>query len=165
MPDILDALLDQIEGNKDATADSVYVKTADGQIKFAAADLDELFGELEQVGTIKDADVETPLYEQKVTEADKKAQADRSSKYGIGVKSGGAVTKPKKWKDVEDDDFGDPVNYRYPIHDETHVRNALSRWGDEENRKGYSSEEQSTIKSRIDAAAKKFGIGDDEEKK
>lgn len=94
---------------------------------------------------------------------EKKAQADRSTKYNIAIKEGGNVTKPGEYESLDDDQFADPVNYRYPI-DESHVKAALSYWGMPKNREQYSAEEVEIITKRILKAAKKHGIEVDEEK-
>ena len=57
--------------------------------------------------------------------------------------------------------YADETNKKYPIGDPAHVRNALSRWGDASNRAKYSAADQKKIGARIEAAKKKFGIGDD----
>ncbi len=88
----------------------------------------------------------------------KAAQEARSKEYHIGIKAGGSVTKPSEWSNVPDSEWGDPVNYRYPMPDAAHARNALSRWGDSGNRSQYSSEEQAIIKGRIEQRAKALGV-------
>ncbi len=93
----------------------------------------------------------------------KKAQEARAKKYGIAVKEGGNVTKPSEYESILDDEFADPVNYRYPI-DESHVKAALSYWGMPKNREQYTAEEVKTITQRILKAAKKAGIEIDEDK-
>lgn len=90
-------------------------------------------------------------------EANKAAQQARAKKYGISPKEGGNITKPSEWADVPDSEWGDPVNYRYPLHDKEHADNAASRWGDESNRSQYSSEEQAIIGRRIAARQRHFG--------
>lgn len=92
-----------------------------------------------------------------------KAQKARSKKYGIGIKDGGNVTKPSEYESLDDSQFADPVNYRYPI-DESHIRAALSYWGMPKNREQYSSAEVEIITRRILSAARKYGIEVDEEK-
>lgn len=94
---------------------------------------------------------------------EKKAQAARSTKYSIAIKEGGSVTKPGEYASLDDSDFADPVNYRYPI-DESHVKAALSYWGMPKNREQYSAEEVGIITKRILSAAKKNGIEVDEDK-
>jgi hypothetical protein len=93
----------------------------------------------------------------------KKEQEARAKKYGIAVKEGGNVTKPSEYESIPDNEFADPVNYRYPI-DEAHVKAALSYWGMPKNREQYTAEEVKTITQRILKAAKKAGIEVDEEK-
>jgi hypothetical protein len=81
-------------------------------------------------------------------------------KYAIAVKEGGAVTKPSEWSDVPDDEFLDPVNYRYPCPDADQTKAAASYWGREKNQAQYSSEERAKITARLDRFRKKFKIGD-----
>ena len=52
---------------------------------------------------------------------------------------------------------------RYPLDNEEHVRAAARFFGKPKNRDKYSAEQISRIQSKIDAAKKKFGIGDDDE--
>lgn len=96
--------------------------------------------------------------ERAAKDADKAAQEARAKKYGIAVKEGGAITKPSEWQDVPDSDWGDPVNYRYPMKDVAHANNAASRWGDASNRSHYSSAEQKIIGDRIAARQKTLGV-------
>lgn len=88
---------------------------------------------------------------------DKKAQEARAKKYGIGIKDGGAVTKPAKYASLSDDDFADPTNYAYPLDTKAHADNAAARFGDPDNRSVYTKDEQAIIDKRIAAAQKKFG--------
>ena len=60
--------------------------------------------------------------------------------------------------------FADEKNKKYPINDAAHVRNAASRWGNAKNRAEYSAADQKTIGAKIEAAKKKFGIGQPAEK-
>lgn len=98
-------------------------------------------------------------------DAAKKAQEARSHKYHIGVKDGGNVTKPGEWASVPDSEWGDPVNYAYPMPDKAHADNAASRWGDASNRSRYSSEEQAIIGRRIAARQRSFGESSAEKEK
>lgn len=98
-------------------------------------------------------------------EAAREAQAARSQRYGIAVKSGGNVTKPGEWENVPDEQWGDPVNYRYPMPDKAHARNALARWGDAANRREYTGKEQTIITNRIRRRAKALGIEVSEEER
>jgi hypothetical protein len=60
-----------------------------------------------------------------------------------------------KYGDVE---FADPVNKKYPLDTEAHVRAAHNYINHPENAAKYSSDEVKTIKERINQAAGKFGI-------
>lgn len=61
----------------------------------------------------------------------------------------------REYGDVE---FADPVNKKYPIDTEEHVRAAWSYINKESNAAKYSGEEVDRIKGRIRTAAKKHGI-------
>lgn len=56
-------------------------------------------------------------------------------------------------------EFADAKNHKYPLDNEEHVRAALSYWGMAKNKAKYSSADQATITARIEAAAKRMGIG------
>jgi len=94
------------------------------------------------------------------SEADKQAQEARSEKYNIGVKEGGHVTKPSEWGEVDDAEFLDPVNYRYPCPNADQTRAAATYWGREKNQAQYSEAEQKIITARLEARKKKFKIGE-----
>ena len=87
-------------------------------------------------------------------------QEKRSRKYGIGVKEGGHVTKPSEWAHVTDDQWLDPVNYRYPCPNAEQTRAAASYWGMPRNRTQYTPEERAIIDARLDKFKKKFKIGE-----
>jgi len=91
--------------------------------------------------------------------AEHAAQEARAKKYSIGIKDGGNVTKPGEWKDVPDDEFLDPVNYRYPCPDADQTRAAASYWGQRKNQEEYTQDERSVMTGRLDTFRKKFGIG------
>ncbi len=88
-------------------------------------------------------------------EEDKKAQQARSTKYGIGIKPGGNVTKPTDYASVADDDFADPVNYRYPLSPAARAVNAITRFNDAANKTngGYTDAEWAILGKRIAKAA------------
>ena len=69
------------------------------------------------------------------------------------------MTKPGEWANVPDEDFLDPVNYRYPCPNADQVRAAAGYWGHPDNQAQYSSEEKAIINKRLDAMEKKFKIG------
>lgn len=91
------------------------------------------------------------------TDDDKQAQEARSKKYGIGIKDGGSVTKPGKWDSLSDADFGDPVNYSYPMPDKEHADNAAARFATPDGLDVYSTKEQDIVAKRIMAKQKSFG--------
>lgn len=105
-------------------------------------------------------DVVKVLKDQEVGEREKAKQEQeaRSRRYGIGVKEGGNVTKPSEYSNVPDDEFADPVNYRYPI-DAEHVQAAWSYINQPDNQKagGYSNEEWAMMKEKVKAAMKRHG--------
>ena len=109
-------------------------------------------------------DEEAAIIEFAATDEEKEAQEKRSGKYGIAIKEGGNMTKPSEWDDVPDDDFLDPVNYRYPCPDADQTRTAASYWGKPKNQAQYSAEEQSVINKRLEARKKKFNIGQEGKK-
>lgn len=85
------------------------------------------------------------------------AQIARSQQFGIGVKKGGNISKPSEFAGVADEDFADPVNYRYPV-DKDHVQAALSYFNVPENRSDYSAEEQAKILQKIVSSAVAAGV-------
>lgn len=82
-----------------------------------------------------------------------------------------AATKIDKRDDVEpergekeygDVKFADPVNNKYPIDSEKHVRAAWSYINHKDNASKYDKDEVKLIKKRIKDAAKKYDIEIDE---
>jgi hypothetical protein len=88
---------------------------------------------------------------------DKQAQIERSQKYGIGIKQGGNVTKPGEFANIPEDQFADPVNFRYPV-DAEHCKAALGYFNQPDNRSQYSQEEQNKIMQKIVAACVSNGV-------
>jgi hypothetical protein len=86
----------------------------------------------------------------KTADADKEAREKRAEKYGIDAKEGKAVTKPSKFADVTEADFGDPVNWAYPANKEfaSSVAQYFNRDGQREAG-GYTSAEWSIIGKRL----------------
>jgi len=97
-----------------------------------------------------------PIVEEADLEKARAAQKARSSKYGIAILAQGHVTKPGQWSSVPDSQWGDPVNYRYPMPDDAHVRNAASRFGQEKG--GYRG--KGVVGKRIARKEKSKGIGE-----
>lgn len=65
----------------------------------------------------------------------------------------------REYGDVE---FADPVNNKYPIDNEKHVRAAWSYINKKNNAAKYDQDDLTTIKNRIKKAAKKYDIQIDE---
>jgi len=86
----------------------------------------------------------------------KEAEA-RAKKYGISFKEGkGHLTPPKDYPD-NPEQYGDPVNYAYPI-DKDHIRAAVAYFNHEGQREagGYTPEEWAIIGKRIAAAVSRL---------
>ncbi len=99
---------------------------------------------------------EAVVSQEEATDVDKQAQAARATKYGIAVKPGKAVTKPKEWASVADGDFADPVNYAYPLPDAEQAMVAMRYFNHDGQRAdgGYTPEEWTKIGHRIIAKLK-----------
>jgi hypothetical protein len=70
-------------------------------------------------------------------------------------------TPPKEYAEEgakDPEDYADPRNFKYPLHTPENVRNALARFSNPDNRKGYTEDEQKTMWRRMVRAAKRFGI-------
>jgi phage I-like protein len=95
---------------------------------------------------------------------DKEMQMERSKKYGIGIKEGGNVTMPsefkRRWPDITDDDFLDPVNYRYPCPNAEQTAVAARYWAQAENQRQYTDEERRIIEQRLENFKKKYKVGE-----
>ncbi len=82
------------------------------------------------------------------------AEADaRAKKYGIAFKEKGGLTPPTGYP-ADEADYGDPVNYAYPI-DESHLAAAVGYFNHEGQREagGYTEAEWAVIGKRIAARA------------
>jgi len=105
-------------------------------------------------------DVEFEFADDKTTvEQLKNEQEARSKKYGISVNSAkGLIQKPEHYSTLTDDDFGDPVHYRFPIHDQANTIVSLSSFNRYEHRNEYTEDERQIIGSRLINSATKFKI-------
>lgn len=85
----------------------------------------------------------------------------RADKYGISFKDGKGHLTPPKGKPTDPSEYGDPVNYAYPI-DKSHIKAAVSYFNHdgERDKGGYSESEWSKIGHRIASAAKRLEGGD-----
>jgi len=67
--------------------------------------------------------------------------------------------RPKEGKREHGDvKFADPVNKKYPIDTQEHIRAAWSYINHKDNAAKYDADEVKTIKNRIKRAAKKHGV-------
>jgi hypothetical protein len=67
--------------------------------------------------------------------------------------------KPQEGKrEYGDVEFADPVNNKYPIDTDEHIRAAWSYINHKDNAAKYDKDEVETIKRRIKKAAKEHGI-------
>ena len=68
------------------------------------------------------------------------------------------VSPKEGLREYGDVKFADPVNNKYPIDSEEHVRAAWSYINHEDNAAKYDKDEVKQIKDRIKRAAKKYDI-------
>ena len=80
----------------------------------------------------------------------------REEKYGIKFREDKGHLTPPKGYPQDEADYGDPVNYAYPLVPEDRCRNALARWG--AFREEYTQPERNIIYARIVGRALKYGI-------
>lgn len=87
----------------------------------------------------------------------------RSKRFQISLKDIGFEEKPVRYQSLSDDDFADPVNYRFPTS-RLFIRGTLATWGRESVRKAYSDREQEIIAARIITSALRENIALDPKK-
>ena len=80
------------------------------------------------------------------------------SKQGTKIDRREDVNPERGEHEYGDVKFADPVNNKYPIDTEEHVRAAWSYINHKDNATKYDKDEVKTIKNRIKEAAKKFDI-------
>ena len=80
----------------------------------------------------------------------------REEKYSIKFREGKGNLTPPEGYPTDEDDYGDPVNYAYPLVPEERCRNALARWG--AFRGEYEQSERNVIYERIVKRALQYGI-------
>lgn len=90
------------------------------------------------------------------SKAEAKAQKSRSGRYGIKVREDGNVTKPEKWASLRDSQFGDPVNYLFPVPDKSHAANAKSRFAQFGEK--YDGRSRRSVRGRLNRLLRKFGV-------
>ncbi|MBX5320866.1 DUF2213 domain-containing protein, partial [Candidatus Bathyarchaeota archaeon A05DMB-3] len=80
----------------------------------------------------------------------------REEKYGIKFREGKGNLTPPEGYPTDEDDYGDPVNYAYPLVPEDRCKNALGRWS--RFREEYTQPERNIIYERIVRRALRYGI-------
>jgi hypothetical protein len=110
------------------------------------------------VDEFKDADVD----EFGDREKEKKAQKTRSKKYGIAIHKSTHLTKPGEWVQVPESQFGDPVNWKYPCPDKKQTQAAVRYFGAHKGE--YNTKSRTAVQRRLNTFAKKFKIGNKEDK-
>ncbi len=108
----------------------------------------------------EDFDLEDTTLAEADTVATLKASQDKRSKtYGIAVQSSrGLITKPEHYSTLQDNDFADPVHYRFPIHDAANTIVSMSLFNRYDTRNEYSETERQIIGSRLVDAALSYKI-------
>jgi hypothetical protein len=86
------------------------------------------------------------------------ALREREKKYGYKAPLNANLTKPSRWENVPDDEFADPVGYKYPVHTPKNARAALTYFNKPENRRFYTVEGQIKVLTRIIQACLRHGI-------
>jgi hypothetical protein len=79
-------------------------------------------------------------------------------KYGYKAPLNANLTKPSRWENVPEDEFADPVGYKYPVHTPRNARAALTYFNKPENRRFYTVEGQIKVMTRIIQACLRHGI-------
>jgi len=87
---------------------------------------------------------------------DMRAQEDRSRRYRIQIREDGNLVKPSDWADLTDSQWGDPVNYFFPVPDREYAERAKIEFtGSLEE---YDEESRRVIVSRINRLARKYSV-------
>ena len=85
---------------------------------------------------------------------------ERARRYGIEIRADGHLRPPRRFYEEgarSEDDYADPVNWRYPLHTPENVRAALAYWARFRNH--YKRQEsRNVIFKRIVMAAVRYGI-------
>lgn len=84
------------------------------------------------------------------------AQQGRSKRYGIAIREDGHLTKPGEWSSLSDSQFGDPVNFLYPIADKTHAASAKSYF--DQHKGKYDRDSRGRVRARINRLCRKYGV-------
>lgn len=82
----------------------------------------------------------------------------RSKKWGIEERDDGHLTAPSAYRGAapNPDDYGDPVNFKYPLKPDANLRNASARFS--QNASRYSEKARRIVYTRIVRAMKSAGM-------
>lgn len=130
---------------------------------------EELANRIDAIGAVDEDDSEDDDEE---LDAGNGEESQESKEAGMEnpVEKGEEASSQKARTDVSEADkkravreygnvkFADPVNKKYPLDTKAHVRAALAYINMPRNARKYSASQLATIKNRIKAAAKKYGI-------
>ena len=112
-------------------------------------------------------EVDTNIFdeEEKLFKEDTAAnkQEARSKKYGIQIQGDvktptNAVGKPVHYKDLSDDDFADPIHYKFPVHDKANTIVSLKLFYNYQTREKYSDDDRQIIGARLVEASLKHKL-------
>ncbi len=66
------------------------------------------------------------------------ALREREKKYGYKAPLNANLTKPSRWENVPEDEFADPVGYKYPVHTPRNACATLTYFNKPEDRTYYT---------------------------
>jgi hypothetical protein len=85
-----------------------------------------------------------------------KEQEKRSRRYGIGIRDDGNLAKPKEWANLRDSQFGDPVNYLYPVADSKGATEAKRLFKEETEL--YENRSVWVVRGRLNRLLRKYSV-------
>lgn len=113
------------------------------------------FADDDTIATAKAA--QQPLHFEAMDQIIDLKQKERSDSYKIEIKDIGNRVKPKAYSELTDEEFGDPVHYRFPLT-KLRIKYTLANWNKKTVKDKYSEAEQEIINNRILKAAADYGI-------
>lgn len=158
--------LDDLRGGEDAEKAGARHSAADlASLQSVAEAHAEIAKRVDAIGgALKDLGItgaEGPVAARTGPEQDEGPDSSQSDDDDSAEKAG---KEPYGDVNYADPGYQSDKKKRYPLDTEEHVRAAASYFGMEKNRSQYSEDEQKKIQAKIDAAKKKFGIGDESKK-
>ena len=83
-------------------------------------------------------------------------QKERSKRYGIAIHGDGNIDKPSEFSDLAESQWGDPVNYFFPVPDKVHATDAKSAFST--FKKEYATGERRIVRSRLNRLLRKHDV-------